>query len=223
MSRRQVKPLNDLKGISRSTFLTNASLTHPTGFVSQNPQLEKEFLSANVSPAEGAMGMGDVLRRRTPRLEKIMKGSSASELAVKATDDEFRPIRIDVSQVDPYLAAISRTDFNPVAFTTELFLHYFQPFVTLFAFDARVRVVCRNRHFIYGGSILVTIMQIGLMICLLVVNIIALVDNRTFSWIQLAIFNISTFLRYIVIAIKYAVLHVSHRIRRNPHQSNPLS
>ncbi|KAI8847762.1 hypothetical protein BC829DRAFT_395492 [Chytridium lagenaria] len=153
------------------------------------------------------MGMRDVVRRRTPRVEKILKGSLASGMEKTGKEgEEFKPIRIDVNQVDPYLAALSRTDFNHVAFATELILHYFQPFVTLFVFDPRVRVLCRNRHFIYGGNIPLTAFQIGIMICLAVVNVIAVVDNRSFSWYQLAIFNISTLLRYIVIAIKYAYM-----------------
>ncbi|KAJ3208319.1 hypothetical protein HDU67_006804 [Dinochytrium kinnereticum] len=109
--------------------------------------------------------------------------------------------------MDPYLSAISRADFQLDAFLTELLLHTFQPFVVLLTFNPKIRTICRNRHFIIGEKLPITIAQALIMACLILVNsIIVFLDDRTYTYFQLAIFNISTLLRYLVIALKYAYM-----------------
>ncbi|KAI8847760.1 hypothetical protein BC829DRAFT_395482, partial [Chytridium lagenaria] len=122
---------------------------------------------------------------------------------------EYEPPQTDITQLDPYLAAISRADFQLGAFVTEFLFHLAFTVCPLLALlpVKQLRIMAKNRSFLPGVTTFVFIMQSCLALSVILVNVLVLgFDCRLFTSLQLGIFNATVLLRLIVIAAKYSYM-----------------
>ncbi|ORZ33637.1 hypothetical protein BCR44DRAFT_1194815 [Catenaria anguillulae PL171] len=156
---------------------------------------EGSLYQVNVS----AMSKGIGPLRRSPRMQQ-----SANVLDQVQENEEDEDISVDPTSLDPFLLALSITNFQPGVFLRELMLHLLQPVVILFLpFSIRLRTLAYNRQF-YGGSFLVPL-QWTFMVCLIASTTVFFLDRpELIGWEEYALSVLMLVYRQAIIACKYS-------------------
>ncbi|KAJ3414930.1 hypothetical protein HDV05_005879 [Chytridiales sp. JEL 0842] len=167
-----------------------------------------EYATSTAAAAEKA------LRRSTASVAKEAMMSDSSSDSDSSDDSvmEFltnptlmgRNVTVDVSEVDPYLRAMSQCQFQIKAFLFDLFIHILCPLV-FFAFgNRRARTIAQNRAFWRPSS---KEFYIHWMVytCFVSVNVIFFyVSPPTYTYTELLVFDFMVLFHYLVICTKYS-------------------